>query len=133
MRVPFLAKLSPVAADSPVSSLQIFSLLSALLSNPRSLDIHTPPLPFQSVTPTCAPLNPRHHQGVVGGHHLFDCYLPPTLVMPAFLRFKEEGDRAAVQFSCNLCDNCSSLMGKGEALSCRQHSHSWTDGAHVSI
>lgn len=34
--------------------------------NPRSPDIRTPPLPFQSVSPTCAPLNPSHHQGVVG-------------------------------------------------------------------
>lgn len=37
-------------------------------------------------------LNPSHHRGVVGGHHLLDCYSPSTLVVPGALRFKEQSD-----------------------------------------
>lgn len=59
-------KLSLVKADSSLCSLQIFSLLSAFLNNPCPPDMCTPPQPFQSVNPTCALLNPSHHQGAVG-------------------------------------------------------------------
>lgn len=112
-------------------ALQIFSLLSALLSNPCSPDIRTPPLPFQSVSQTCALLNPCHHQEVVGVIICLTVICPLTLVVPAALRFKEHSHRAALSHSAETCVTTAS--GKEEARSWGEHFHSWTDSAHMSL
>lgn len=130
VRVPFLGKLSPVEADSPFSSLQIFSLLSALLSNPCSRDTRTPPLQFQSVTLTCGLLNPNQASRSGGGHHLLPM---PHLSSQQLWGLRSRLTGGSVAYSCNLCDNCSLLEGRGESQSWGRHSHFWTDKARMSI
>lgn len=54
----FWGKPSPVEANSPLCSLQIFSLLSALLSNPCCPDICTPPPAIPIIQPNMCSVEP---------------------------------------------------------------------------